>query len=203
MPPAKLATIAPWRGWVFQGSGKLPRWLAKMVVWQRRVARADQFRSAPIDRSESPTGYSLAGCSRPVRGSGLEGLRRRSTNFQPETAQHPAASVFVEVAAVRIGMPASASLPPFCDWPADLAELVRAEVFMLDGGHDYDGRPIMPFDEAAMRAAARDIRAKGTQSVGVASIFSPLDPAHEDLPATSSSAWPDPSSRRRDLAPGG
>jgi N-methylhydantoinase A/oxoprolinase/acetone carboxylase beta subunit len=58
---------------------------------------------------------------------------------------------------------------------------LRAEVFMLEGGHDYDGRPIMPFDETAMRAAARDIRAKGTQSVGVASIFSPLDPAHEEL----------------------
>src|SRR6266699_6744646 len=26
------------------------------------------------------------------------------------------------VAAIRIGLPASASLPPFCDWPADLAE---------------------------------------------------------------------------------
>jgi N-methylhydantoinase A/oxoprolinase/acetone carboxylase beta subunit len=39
----------------------------------------------------------------------------------------------------------------------------------------------MPFDEAAMRAAARDIRAMGIQSVGVASIFSPLDPAHEEL----------------------
>jgi len=51
----------------------------------------------------------------------------------------------------------------------------------LEGGHDYDGRPIMPFDEPAMRAAAREIRAKGTQSVGVASIFSPLDPAHEEL----------------------
>jgi N-methylhydantoinase A/oxoprolinase/acetone carboxylase beta subunit len=86
-----------------------------------------------------------------------------------------------KVAAVRVGMPASASLPPFCDWPADLAELVRAEVFMLEGGHDYDGRPIMPFDESAMRAAARDVRAKGIQSVGVASIFSPLDPAHEEL----------------------
>jgi N-methylhydantoinase A/oxoprolinase/acetone carboxylase beta subunit len=39
----------------------------------------------------------------------------------------------------------------------------------------------MPFDETAMRAAARDIRAGGNQSVGVASIFSPLDPAHEEL----------------------
>src|SRR5580693_7834989 len=34
-----------------------------MGAWQRRVAGADQFRSAPIHRSESPTGYSSAGCS--------------------------------------------------------------------------------------------------------------------------------------------
>ncbi len=34
-----------------------------------------------------------------------------------------------KVAAVRIGMPAAASLPPFCDWPQDLAALVAGEVF--------------------------------------------------------------------------
>jgi N-methylhydantoinase A/oxoprolinase/acetone carboxylase beta subunit len=84
------------------------------------------------------------------------------------------------VAAVRIGMPAAASLPPFCDWPPDLAELVRAEIFMLEGGHEVDGREIMPFDEAAMRRAAREIRAKGITAVGVASIFSPLDAGHEE-----------------------
>src|SRR6185312_4118191 len=84
------------------------------------------------------------------------------------------------VAAIRIGLPASASLPPFCDWPADLAELVRAEMFMLEGGHDVDGREIMPFDEAAMREAARAIRAKDIAAVGVSSIFSPLDASHEE-----------------------
>ena len=62
------------------------------------------------------------------------------------------------VAAVRIGLPASASLPPFCDWPADLAAIVRGEVFMLEGGHEYDGRPLVPFDEDGMRRAARQIR---------------------------------------------
>jgi hypothetical protein len=29
---------------------------------------------------------------------------------------------------------------------------------MLEGGHDYDGREFMPFDETGMRAAARQIR---------------------------------------------
>ena len=59
------------------------------------------------------------------------------------------------VAAMRIGLPAGASLPPFCDWPEDLAALVRGEVVMLEGGHEFDGRPIVPFDARGMRAAAR------------------------------------------------
>jgi len=84
------------------------------------------------------------------------------------------------VAAVRIGLPASASLPPFCDWPMDLAELVRGGVFMLEGGHDYDGRPIVRFDELGMRQVARQIRESGIRSVAIAAIFSPLAPGCEE-----------------------
>ncbi|CCD84048.1 putative hydantoinase A [Bradyrhizobium sp. ORS 285] len=84
-----------------------------------------------------------------------------------------------KIGAVRIGMPASASLPPFCDWPADLAELVSGETFMLEGGHDYDGRPFMPLDTDGLKAAARAIKANGLRSVAVASSFSPLDPSCE------------------------
>jgi N-methylhydantoinase A/oxoprolinase/acetone carboxylase beta subunit len=87
------------------------------------------------------------------------------------------------VAAVRIGLPASASLPPFADWPDDLAALVRGEVFMLEGGHEVDGRPIVPFDAAGMRDVARRIRAAGLRSVAVASVFSPIDPACETAAA--------------------
>jgi len=87
------------------------------------------------------------------------------------------------VAAVRIGLPASASLPPFVDWPEDLAALVRGEVFMLEGGHEVDGRPIVPFDTAGMRRVARRIRESGLRSVGVAAVFSPLDPACETAAA--------------------
>ena len=84
-----------------------------------------------------------------------------------------------KVAALRLGMPASASLPPFCDWPEDLAELVRGGVWMVEGGHEYDGRPFMPLDEAAVTRAAQEMKAKGLRSVGISSIFSPLDPSHE------------------------
>jgi N-methylhydantoinase A/oxoprolinase/acetone carboxylase beta subunit len=84
------------------------------------------------------------------------------------------------VAAIRIGLPASASLPPFEDWPEDLAQQVRGQVHMLEGGHEYDGRPIVPFDSAGMGAVARKIKDAGIRSVGIASIFSPLDRSCEE-----------------------
>ena len=87
------------------------------------------------------------------------------------------------VAAIRIGLPASASLPPFVDWPEDLARIVCGQVHMLEGGHEYDGRPLVPFDVAGMRAAARAIRDAGLRSVGIASIFSPLDGSCEEQAA--------------------
>jgi N-methylhydantoinase A/oxoprolinase/acetone carboxylase beta subunit len=87
------------------------------------------------------------------------------------------------VAAIRIGLPAGASLPPFVDWPENLARLVRGDVFMLEGGHEYDGRPLVPFDAAGMRRAARRIRASGVRSVGIASVFSPLNAECEEQAA--------------------
>ena len=78
------------------------------------------------------------------------------------------------VGALRIGLPASASLPPFIDWPDDLASIVRGQVHMVAGGHEYDGRPIVPLDLGAIRDAARRMADAGLMSVGVTSIFSPL-----------------------------
>jgi hypothetical protein len=52
-----------WLGWVFEGSRDLPRCLRRQWLGSRRVAGAGQFRSTPVHRSESPTGYSSAGCS--------------------------------------------------------------------------------------------------------------------------------------------
>jgi len=72
------------------------------------------------------------------------------------------------VAAIRIGLPASASLEPFIDWPPELAALVRGEIVMLEGGHEYDGRPIVPFDTAGMRSAARRIRERGLRAAAEA-----------------------------------
>jgi N-methylhydantoinase A/oxoprolinase/acetone carboxylase beta subunit len=83
------------------------------------------------------------------------------------------------IAAVRIGLPAGATLEPFIDWPTDLRDLVAGPTFMLRGGHEVDGTPLVPFDKAAMLEAAREIRDSGVGAVGVCSVFSPLNPSAE------------------------
>jgi len=83
-------------------------------------------------------------------------------------------------AAIRIGLPATAFLEPFTDWPSDLTSAVHAHHFMVRGGHEYDGRPIVPFDAAAVESAAREIRDAGIRAVAITSVFSPLDATLEE-----------------------
>src|SRR5258705_5029751 len=54
-----------------------------------------------------------------------------------------------KVAALRLAMPACASLPPFCDWPADLCRIVAGGVWMVEGGRDYDAAPLLSLERAA------------------------------------------------------
>jgi len=90
---------------------------------------------------------------------GIDGVVIGTTHFVNAVVQRQG---LAPIAAIRIGLPTGASLPPFCDWPAHLAKLVEGAVFILEGGHDYDGREIMPFDEAGMPAA----RVGGTSYAG-------------------------------------
>ena len=87
------------------------------------------------------------------------------------------------VAALRVGLPSGRSLPPFVDWPGDLARLVAGRVFMVRGGHEYDGRSFVPFDDDATRSAALEIRDAGIRSVAVSAVFSPLTPECEERAA--------------------
>lgn len=77
-------------------------------------------------------------------------------------------------AAIRVSLPASKSLKPFCDWPKDLSEKVNGGVYLVHGGHEYDGRPLVPMNELEIAEAARAIRKGGVNSVAISATFSPL-----------------------------
>jgi N-methylhydantoinase A/oxoprolinase/acetone carboxylase beta subunit len=124
------------------------------------------------------TGVKLAlqGVAPAIGAAGVQGVMIGTTHFVNAVVQR---RDLARVGALRLGLPASATLPPFCDWPEDLAAIVRGQVHMVEGGHDYDGRPIMPLDERAIAAAARAMKAGGIGCIGVSSVFSPLDPGME------------------------
>ncbi len=84
------------------------------------------------------------------------------------------------VAAIRIGAQSTSALPPYCDWPEDLREAVDGDVSMFDGGHEYDGRPIAPFDEASFSAYCRRLTDASPQSIAVSGVFASVNPDTEN-----------------------
>ncbi len=85
----------------------------------------------------------------------------------------------METAPIRLGLPATASLPPMVDWPLDLREAIGDHKYLVHGGYEFDGRPLSPLDEEEVREVARDIGKKGIQAVAITSVFSPVNPQDE------------------------
>jgi N-methylhydantoinase A/oxoprolinase/acetone carboxylase beta subunit len=83
-------------------------------------------------------------------------------------------------AAVRLGLPATAALPPMVDWPEDLADLLGRNTYLCDGGHEFDGREITPLRPAEVRGVAREIARKGITAVAISSVFSTVNSTMEE-----------------------
>ncbi|GAA2868258.1 hydantoinase/oxoprolinase family protein [Streptosporangium fragile] len=89
------------------------------------------------------------------------------------------ASRLERVAAVRLGLPATAALPPMVDWPARLREVVGGRSYLCHGGHEYDGTPISDLDPEELKRVAADIAGRGLRSVAISSVFSPVSAEFE------------------------
>lgn len=88
-----------------------------------------------------------------------------------------------ETACIRLGLPATAALPPMVDWPEPLRELIGGHGYLAHGGHEFDGRALSPFDETEIADIARKIQERGILAVAVSSVFSPVNGAHEERAA--------------------
>jgi N-methylhydantoinase A/oxoprolinase/acetone carboxylase beta subunit len=85
----------------------------------------------------------------------------------------------IPTAAVRLGLPATRSLPPMVDWPDRLRDAVGAKTYVCHGGHEFDGRHIAPLDRDELLRAAEDIRRSGLESIAISSVFSPVNDEFE------------------------
>lgn len=87
------------------------------------------------------------------------------------------------VAVIRIGLPATAALPPMIDWPDDLVAAIDGGTHLVHGGYEFDGRPISPFDPEEIQTAAAAIGARGVTAVAISAVFSPVNHDQEDQAA--------------------
>ena len=106
----------------------------------------------------------------------IEGVMIGTTHFTNAVVERRR---LLEVAAVRLGLPATQALPPYSDWPGDLAATLGGHSYMLAGGHEFDGREIAPLDEKGLMEAAADIRKRGLKTAAISSVFSPVQDSME------------------------
>ncbi len=76
---------------------------------------------------------------------------------------------------LRIGLPATAAVPPLVDWPGPLRAAVGEHVFLCAGGHEYDGSQIAPLDRDRLTEIADAMAAAGVEAVAITSVFSPIN----------------------------
>jgi N-methylhydantoinase A/oxoprolinase/acetone carboxylase beta subunit len=81
-------------------------------------------------------------------------------------------------AVLRIGAPATASIPPLATWPATLREAVAVGSRTIRGGFQLDGREIAPLDTKALAQFIQSL-ADSIDAVAVTSVFASVSPRHE------------------------
>jgi len=85
------------------------------------------------------------------------------------------------VAAVRIGLPSGRGMPPMIDWPEDIRGAMGEHIYMLHGGYLYDGYPVADIQDDEVDALIQDLIKKGIKTVAIASAFSPMNAAPEQI----------------------
>jgi len=87
------------------------------------------------------------------------------------------------VACIRLGLPATAALPPMIDWPDEARTALGARWYLAHGGHEVDGRVLAPVVEDELRRIAAEIHAQGVRAVALSCVFSPLTAVAEERAA--------------------
>ncbi len=85
------------------------------------------------------------------------------------------------IGAIRIGAQSSSALPVAAKWPAELRDALFAgtgldpDGLLIDGGTEYDGRPIVPLDEQAVDQAIEQLVRSAVPAVAITSVFATTD----------------------------
>jgi N-methylhydantoinase A/oxoprolinase/acetone carboxylase beta subunit len=78
-------------------------------------------------------------------------------------------------AVVRLGLPATAAIPPLTGWPKRLRTAVGDRAYLCHGGYEYDGTELSTLDADELRRVAGEVAAAGVGSVALSSVFAPVN----------------------------
>ncbi|WP_200411501.1 hydantoinase/oxoprolinase family protein [Virgibacillus salexigens] len=87
-----------------------------------------------------------------------------------------------QIAVIRIGAPATLAIKPLMGVPEDLQEILGKYMYIVEGGHEFDGREIARLDEEEIYRIANNVKGK-VDSIAITSVFSPVSNAHEQRTA--------------------
>ena len=87
-------------------------------------------------------------------------------------------------AIVRLGLPATQSLPPMVSWPDDLRQALGGHIYLAHGGWEFDRRPLSPLDPDELRGIALETKNKGVKNIAISAVFSPINTSIETDAAT-------------------
>ncbi|HWO53164.1 MAG TPA: hydantoinase/oxoprolinase family protein [Paenibacillus cookii] len=83
-----------------------------------------------------------------------------------------------KVGLIRIGAPATTSVPPLADWDDTLKAAVGPHAYVARGGYEYDGRTIVELDEAEIKDYLGRMKGE-VEAVAVCGVFSPVNASQE------------------------
>jgi N-methylhydantoinase A/oxoprolinase/acetone carboxylase beta subunit len=83
-----------------------------------------------------------------------------------------------KIGVIRLGAPAAKAVPPLFSWPVDLRDVVTHKMFIIHGGHEFDGREISKPDEKEVDQVIKELVGQ-VEAVAVTEVFAPVNPDHE------------------------
>ncbi|MEC0368779.1 ROK family protein [Paenibacillus chibensis] len=83
-----------------------------------------------------------------------------------------------KVGLIRLGAPATTSIPPQADWDDTLKDAVGTHAYIVNGGYEYDGRTIVDLDEAEVMECFARMKGQ-VDAIAVCGVFSPVNTAQE------------------------
>jgi N-methylhydantoinase A/oxoprolinase/acetone carboxylase beta subunit len=83
-----------------------------------------------------------------------------------------------QVGIIRLGAPATTTVPPLANWPVDIIEKIGHYAWIVSGGYEYDGRIIARINEQEVRDVCGEFKGK-VNSVAIVGVFSPVNQEQE------------------------